>query len=107
MLTGLLGFRRLRFGSIGGRFLRKLNMNVPKTRYAACWTEDDGVYFCGHEHATIADSMNCLVPDGGSFIRAFENGICRSLSDDEYHEFLAALRAMPWSRRKEISNISA
>jgi hypothetical protein len=44
-----------------------------------------------HEHATIAEAMRCLVPDGGSFIRAFEAGASRSLNEAEYKEFLAAL----------------
>ena len=64
--------------------------------YMACWTEDDGIYCCGHEHRSIAESMNCLVPDGRSFIRARESGASRSLNDGEAGEFLVALQAMPW-----------
>ncbi len=67
--------------------------------YVACWTEDDGIYCCGHEHRTIAESMNCLVPDGRSFIRAMDGGVSRSLKDGEVGEFLIALKNMPWSSR--------
>jgi hypothetical protein len=66
-------------------------------RYVACCTKDDGVYSCGHEHESIADAMNCLVPDGGNFIRACEAGIFRSLYQGEFIDFLEALKKMPWS----------
>ena len=72
----------------------KINVTV---RYVACWTEDDGIYCCGHQHKTIADAMKCLVPDGGNFIRAYEAGASRSLNDQEFLHFLQALRTMPWS----------
>jgi hypothetical protein len=72
----------------------KPSTNESRPRYIACWTEDDGIYFCGHEHETIAESMKCLVPDGGSFIRAFEAGVSRSLNEAEDKEFLAALSTM-------------
>ena len=65
--------------------------------YVACFTEDDGVYSCGHEHESIADAMNCLVPDGRSFIRACEAGVFRSLHQGEFIDFLEALKKMPWS----------
>jgi len=67
------------------------------TRYVACFTRDDGVYACGHEHESIADAMNCLVPDGGSFIRACEAGVFRSLYQGEFIDYLEALKKMPWS----------
>jgi len=67
--------------------------------YVACWTEDDGIYFCGHEHHLIADAMKCLVPDGGNFIRACESGVFRSLDNGEFIDFLEALGTMPWSWR--------
>ncbi len=35
--------------------------------------------------------MNCLIPDGRSFIRAVEKGTTRSLDDAELKEFLGAL----------------
>jgi hypothetical protein len=69
--------------------------------YIACFTEDDGVYSCGHEHASIAEAMNCLVPDGGSFIRACEAGTFRSLNDEEFFQFELWLREMPWSSQNE------
>jgi hypothetical protein len=66
--------------------------------YVACWTEDDGVYACEHEHVTIADAMRCLIPDGGTFIRAMEGKTSRSLTEGECAEFLVALKSMPWSK---------
>ena len=68
-------------------------------QYVACFTEDDGVYSCGHKHKTVADAMNCLVPDGGSFIRAIDCGASRSLYQREFVDFLEALKKMPWSSR--------
>jgi hypothetical protein len=65
-------------------------------RYAACWVEDDGIYSCGHDHESVADAMQCLVPYGGDFIRACESGVFRSLDEGEFVTFLAALREMPW-----------
>jgi hypothetical protein len=67
--------------------------------YLACWTEDDGIYSCGHEHGSVADAMRCLVPDGRSFLRARESGVLRSLNNREFIEFLAALHDMPWRAR--------
>jgi histone acetyltransferase (RNA polymerase elongator complex component) len=71
--------------------------------YIACFTEDDGVYSCGHKHPTVASAMNCLVPDGGSFIRAFENGAYRSLNEKEFIDFLEAIEQMPWHWRNRSS----
>jgi hypothetical protein len=73
--------------------------NIPKIRYVACFTEDDGVYSCGHKHASIAAAMNCLVPDGGSFIRAYDSGVFRSLTNRELIDFLESLGKMSWSSR--------
>jgi hypothetical protein len=42
--------------------------------------------------------MQCLVPDGGMFIRAVEGKTSRSLTEAESVEFLIALRSMPWSK---------
>jgi hypothetical protein len=75
--------------------------NTSEIRYAACFTEDDGVYSCGHLHTTIREAMNCLVPDGGSFIRAYDAGNFRSLSNREFIDFLESLEQMPWSRRRK------
>ena len=72
---------------------------IPDLYYVACFTEDDGVYSCGHLHPGVRDAMNCLVPDGGSFIRAFDSGVFRSLSGREYTDFLESLGKMPWSWR--------
>jgi hypothetical protein len=69
--------------------------------YVACWTEDDGVYSCGHSHQSVRDAMNCLVPDGGSFIRAYDNGLLRSLDNREFIDFLESLKEMPWSWRNK------
>jgi hypothetical protein len=75
--------------------------NTQEIRYAACFTEDDGVYSCGHLHPSVREAMNCLVPDGGSFIRALDAGIYRSLSNRELIDFLESLEQMPWSRRNK------
>ncbi len=56
--------------------------------YVVCWTETDGIYSCGHEHLTIREAVECLIPDGRSFIRAGENGVFRSLNDAEFGVFL-------------------
>jgi hypothetical protein len=69
---------------------------MSRVFYLACWTEDDGIYSCGHEHESIADAMRCRVPDGRSFIRVNDSGVLRSLSEAEYQVFLAALPHMPW-----------
>jgi hypothetical protein len=45
--------------------------------------------------------MACLVPDGGSFIRAIDAGAFRSLSETECVDFLRALGTMPWSARNK------
>ena len=78
-----------------------LGMNIPDVHYAACWTEDDGIYCCGHTHLNVRDAMNCLVPDGGSFIRAYDAGVFRSLTNREFIDFLEALQEMPWSWRNK------
>ncbi len=64
--------------------------------YVSCWTEDDGIYSCGHEHGRVQDAMKCLVPDGRSFIRACESGVFRSLNEREFVVFLAGLSEMAW-----------
>ncbi len=63
--------------------------------YRACWTEDDGIYSCRHEHESVREPLGCLVPDGRSFIRACESGVFRSLDEAELICFLAVLRDMP------------
>ena len=78
-----------------------VHTTIPDMHYVACWTENDGIYSCGHAHATVRDAMLCLVPDGGSFIRAHDTAGFRSLRDDEYIRFLEALRDMPWSLRNK------
>ena len=76
-----------------------MTSNIPEIRYVACFTEDDGVYSCGHFHPSVREAMDCLVPDGGSFIRAHDAGIFRSLTNREFIDFLESLEKMPWSRR--------
>jgi hypothetical protein len=76
-------------------------MNIPDVHYVACWTEDDGIYSCGHLHPDVRDAMNCLVPDGGSFIRSYDAGGFRSLNEAETVAFLRALGTMPWSWRSK------
>jgi len=67
--------------------------------YVACFTEDDGIYYCGHLHQTVAEAMSCLVPDGGTFVRAYEDGASRSLDSKEFIDLLEALGTMHWSAR--------
>lgn len=69
--------------------------------YVACFSEDDGIYACEHKHPTVRDAMNCLVPDGGSYIRAYDAGVFRSLSNREFIDFLESLEEMPWSSRNK------
>jgi len=75
--------------------------NTPDISYVACFTEDDGVYSCGHLHPTVREAMNCLVPNGGSFIRAHDAGTFRSLSNREFIDYLESLEQMPWSWRSK------
>jgi hypothetical protein len=77
-----------------------MGANIPKRRYVACFTADDGVYSCEHNHKTVREAMDCLVPNGGSFVRALDAGVSRSLNDREFIDFLEALQEMPW-RSKE------
>ncbi len=81
--------------------------NTPEIRYVACFTEDDGVYSCGHLHPSIREAMNCLVPDGGSFIRAHDAGTSRSLTNREFIDFLESLEQMPWSWRSRAQGALA
>jgi len=76
-----------------------LRTNISDVHYVACFTKDDGIYSCGHKHPSIAEAMNCLVPDGGSFIRAYDSGVFRSLTNRELIDFLESLGKMPWSSR--------
>ena len=75
--------------------------NIPEVTYVTCFTADDGVYSCGHFHLTIREAMNCLVPNGGSFIRAHDAGGFRSLTNREFIDFLESLQEMPWSWRSK------
>jgi hypothetical protein len=76
-----------------------LPQTISKIWYAAFYIAADGLYRCDHQHPTVRDAMNCIVPDGGSFIRAFESGAFRSLDYDELLEFVESLQDMPWSHR--------
>lgn len=76
-------------------------MNIPEIYYVACFTEDDGIYHCGHEHPTVREAMYCVVPDGGSFVRAVDAGVFRSLNNREFIDSLEALEEMPWSFRNK------
>ena len=75
--------------------------------YVACYTAPDGIYRCIHEHPTLRDAMNCLVPDGGSFIRVFDDGVFRSLNNPELIEFVELLEEMPWSFRYKAKKAAA
>jgi hypothetical protein len=76
-----------------------LPVTISEISYVACFSEDDGIYSCGHLHPSVRDAMNCLVPDGGSFVRAYEAGAVRSLTNGEFIDFLEALAEMPWNWR--------
>jgi len=65
--------------------------------YEICWVGEDGLYGCGHEHPSVADAARYMVPDSGSFLRAFESGAYRSLNDREFIDFLEALGDMLWT----------
>jgi hypothetical protein len=64
--------------------------------YEICWVGEDGLYGCGHEHPSVADAARHMVPDSGSFLRAFESGVYRPLNDREFIDFLESLGNMPW-----------
>jgi hypothetical protein len=82
--------------------------NIPDIRYVACFTHEDGLYSCGHDHPTVRDAMGCLMPDGGGFIRAHDAGVFRSLDNRELIDFLESLGEMPWSsRNKAQGGVSA
>jgi hypothetical protein len=74
---------------------------TPEIKYVACFTQDDGVYSCEHLHPSVREAMNCLVPNGGSFIRALDAGVFRSLTNREFIDFLESLQEMPWSWRSK------
>ncbi len=69
--------------------------NIPDVRYLVCWVGEDGIYSCGCEHESVAHALKCLSLHDGSFIRACESGVIRSLNNDEFIDFLVALREMP------------
>jgi hypothetical protein len=72
--------------------------NISEVRYVVCWTEIDGIYWCGHKHATIGDAMSCIIPDGRHFVRAWEHGTTRSLNDAEIIVFLSESWRVPRER---------
>jgi hypothetical protein len=59
--------------------------------YMVCWTAIEGIYSCGHEHLSVKEAVECLVPDGKSFIRASDQGRLRSLNDAEFSVFLSEI----------------
>ena len=59
--------------------------------YVGCWTEGKRIFVCGHEHPTIDEALQCIVPNGRFFIRACDKGVVRSISEKEMAEFLVAL----------------
>ena len=80
--------------------LEFMGANISERVYVTCFTADDGVYSCGHNHKTVREAMDCMVPDGSSFVRAIDGGVSRSLNEREFVDFLEALPEMPW-RSKE------
>ena len=73
---------------------------APEVRFMACWTEDDGLHSCGCPHLSIAAALGCLTPDGRTFIRAWDNGVLRSLSDDELGAFIRESRLRALTHRR-------
>ena len=73
---------------------------TPEVTYVACWTENDGVHSCGCHHFSIAAALGCLTPDGRTFIRAWDNGVLRSLSDDELGAFIRESRLRALAHRR-------
>jgi hypothetical protein len=82
-------------------FASNVAPTISKIWYVACFIQQDGIYSCEHFHPSVRDAMNCLVPDGTSFIWAFESGAYRSLRQREFIDFLEALQTMPWSCRNK------
>lgn len=75
------------------------------TTYLVCWTQDDGVYACDHQHLTIGTALNCphFIPDGGHFLRAQDHGsrMPRSLTDAERDIFEQEARCLrDWPARQ-------
>jgi hypothetical protein len=70
--------------------------------YVVCWTEDDGIYACAHQHTTIGEALECecLIPDGRTFIRAGDGVALRSLDEVETEVFYREVRRL----RKEPGN---
>jgi hypothetical protein len=71
-----------------GNFPTFLKMRL-KVHYVVCWTEDDGIYSCAHEHGSIAEALECecLIPDGQTFIRSRDEFALRSLDEVETERF--------------------
>jgi len=63
--------------------------NITEVRYVVCWTEYDGIYWSGEKYQTIGEAMSHMIPDGRHFVRAYENGIFRSLNDAEIIIYLS------------------
>jgi hypothetical protein len=78
-----------------------LQQTTPKIWYAAFYICPDGLYRCDHQHPTVRSAMYCIIPNGGSFIRAFESGAFRSLDYKELIDFVESLQDMPWSYRNK------
>jgi len=64
--------------------------------YVVCWTEDDGIYACDHQHLTIAEALGCecLIPDGRTFIRARDRNHLRSLDEAETELFYQEVKRL-------------
>ena len=71
-----------------------MTASVFEVRYVTCWTEGKRLLACGCDHETIGSAMACMTPDGRTFIRAWENGVFRSLNDEELDEFIVELRGL-------------
>ena len=77
-----------------------VSLSMSKIWYVVSCTEEDDIHSCGHKHRTVAEAMKCLVPDRGSFIRAFEAGIFRLLNERELIDVLEELESRSSSSRR-------
>jgi hypothetical protein len=70
-----------------------------RLHYVVCWAGERGaIYGCIHQHATIREALDCLIPNGTNFLRANEEGHYRSLQETEIIEFLRVIQQMPWAK---------
>jgi hypothetical protein len=60
--------------------------------YSAAWTDSGFLLGCSHEHETIVEANSCISSAGG-YVVGVENGVMRSLTEEEESEFQRAHHA--------------